>query len=379
MGVIVKQRPKGKGNPWWVYINHAGQRQAKKVGNKAKAEAIASKIRDRLAEGSFQIGHQKKVPTFGEYSRKYLDGYAATNLKFSTHQGYEIILRMHLQPLVDLQLDQITRTEIKDLIYAKLKDGLAPATVSRIKALISGILSHALEDNLISANPASRLGRHLKLKDKKADVNPLTREEARALLETVEKHYPRYYPFFLCALRTGMRLGELRGLEWGDIDFRGGFIEVHRAHVRSQVTTPKNRKSRRVDMSPQLAETLKELRTRRKREALTKGWAKMPRCVFINKAGHVLDEGNLRRRVFYPALAKAGMRHIRLHDLRHTYASMLIQNGESLADVRDQLGHSSIQVTVDIYGHLVPEANQQAVARLDDAVSDTYGKKPGCI
>jgi len=280
---------------------------------------------------------------------------------------------------MDRQIDQIARTEIKDLIYAKLKDRLAPATVSRIKALISGVLSHALEDGLISANPASRLGRQIKGKDRKADVNPLTREEAKALLETIAEHYPRYYTFFMCALRTGMRLGELRGLEWGDIDFRGGFIEVRRAYVKGQITTPKNHKRRRVDMSPQLAETLKALRTERKKESLAKGWKEMPEWVFVNEVGQVIDEGNLRRRVFYPVLAKTGLRHIRIHDLRHTFANMLLQNGESLVYVKDQLGHSSIQITVDIYGHLVPGANRQAVARLDNDVPTTYGHKTGCV
>jgi integrase len=378
MGVLVRQRPKGKGNPWWVFINHDGERQAKKIGDKAAAEAVASEIRERLAKGDFQV-KQKKVPTFGEYAYKWLDGYAETHLKYSTCKGYDCILRIHLQPLMDRQIDQITRTEIKDLIYAKLKDGLAPATVSRIKALISGVLSHALEDELVAANLASRLGRQIKGKDRKADVNPLTREEARALLETLTEHYPRYSAFFLCALRTGMRLGELRGLEWGDIDFRGGFIEVRRAHVKGQDTTPKNGKSRRVDMSPQLATMLKKLRTERKREALARKWGEVPERVFVNEAGQVIDEGNLRRRVFYPALAKTGLRHIRIHDLRHTFASMLIQNGESLAYVKDQLGHHSIQITVDIYGHLVPGANRQAVARLDDDVSTTYGQKTGCV
>ena len=378
MGVLVRQRPKGKGNPWWVFINHDGERQAKKIGDKAAAEAVAKGIRERLAQGDFQI-RQKKVSTFGEYARKWLDGYAETHLKYSTCKGYDCILRIHLQPLMDRQIDQIARTEIKDLIYAKLKDGLAPATVSRIKAVISGVLSHALEDGLVSANPASRLGRQIKGKDRKADINPLTREEARALLATIAEHHPRYYTFFMCALRTGMRLGELRGLEWGDIDFRGGFIEVRQAYVKGQITTPKNHKRRRVDMSPQLAETLKALRTERKKESLAKGWKERPEWVFVNDVGQVIDEGNLRGRVFYPALAKTGLRHIRIHDLRHTFASMLLQNGESLVYVKDQLGHSSIQITVDIYGHLVPGANRQAVARLDDDVSITYSQKVGCV
>ena len=174
-----------------------------------------------------------------------------------------------------------------------------------------------------------------------------------------------------------MRLGELRALEWGDIDFRGGFIEERRAHVKGHVTTPKNGKARRVDMSPQLASTLKVLLTERKRAALAVGKGEINERVFINEAGGVIDEGNLRGRVFYKALAKAGMRRIRIHDLRHTFASMLIQNGESLAYVKDQLGHGSIQITVDIYGHLVPGANRQAVAKLDDDFNSLTSNNPG--
>jgi len=379
VGVLVRQRPKGKGNPWWVFINHNGERQAKKIGDKAAAEAVAKELRERLAKGDFQINPPKKARTFGEYAKKWFDGHGETSLKYSTQKGYDSILRIHLGPLMATPIDQITRADLKELIYGKLKDGLAPARVMRIKALISVILAHALEDELIVANPASRLGRLIKGKDRKADVNPLTREEARTFLEILGEHYPKHYPFFLCALRTGMRLGELLALQWGDIDFRGGFIEVRRAFVEGEYTTPKNRKGRRIDMSRQLAETLKELRTERKRETLANGWKEFPELVFVNSAGHILQHPNLRTRVFWPALAKAGLRRIRLHDLRHTYASMLIQNGESLAYVRDQLGHHSIQITVDTYGHLVPGANRQAVDRLDDDVSITYGQKTGCV
>ena len=102
----------------------------------------------------------------------------------------------------------------------------------------------------------------------------------------------------------------------------------------------------------------------------------MPEWVFCSENGGPLDGDNLRHRVFYRLLRKAELRRIRFHDLRHTYASLLIQNGESLAYVRDQLGHASIQLTVDTYGHLVPGANRQAVDRLDD-VSEATIRNPG--
>lgn len=379
MGVTIRQKVRGKGKPWWVFIAHNGKRKSIRVGDQAAALALAAKIQEKLKAGELQIAPEKKIPTFGEYARKWLDTYGETHLKYSTLKGYESIMRIHLGPFLDRPLNQITRPELKDFIYGKLKTGLALATTTRIKAMLSSVLNHALEDGLIIANPASRLGRLIKVKDCKADVKPLTRQEAQAFLEAVWKYYPRYYPFFLCALRTGARLGELLALEWGDVDFLGGFIEINRAYVKRQTTTPKNGKARRVDMSPQLAETLKELKTERKRETLAKGWGEIPERVFINEAGQVIDEGNLRGRVFYKALTKAGMRHMRIHDLRHTFASLLIQNGESLAYVRDQLGHHSIQVTVDIYGHLVPGANRQAVAKLDDNFLPLTASQTGCV
>ena len=94
---------------------------------------------------------------------------------------------------------------------------------------------------------------------------------------------------------------------------------------------------------------------------LGKGQNEIPRWVFCNQEGGILDAKNFRNRALHKCLDEAKIRRIRLHDLRHTFASLLIQNGESLAYVKEQMGHSSIKVTVDVYGHLVPGANRQAV------------------
>jgi integrase len=378
MGVTVRQKVKGKGKPWWVFIAHNGKRKSIRVGDKAAAEALAAKIQEQLTLGKVDLAPRPNVPTFGEYARKkFLEGYVKANKKASTYSSYESILRNHLEPFARVPLDQLVRPAIREMIFEKLKKKLAPNTVRNIKAVISGVLSHALEDGLIAANPASRLGKFIKTKDRKADINPLTREEARDLLAVMAEHYPRHYPLFLCLLRTGMRIGEALALEWGAVDFRGGFIEVRRAYTKGAYTTPKNGKIRRVDMSPQLADTLKELRTERKREALEKWQGQVPDVVFVNRDGRMMCYYHLLPRVLHPALAKAGLRRIRIHDLRHTFASLLIQNGESLAYVKDQLGHGSISITVDTYGHLVPGANREAVAKLDDEIC-TYGQKTGC-
>ena len=118
-------------------------------------------------------------------------------------------------------------------------------------------------------------------------------------------------------------------------------------------------------MSLLLTDTLKALLLERKKETLLKGWGEVPPWVFLSEEGTHLDPGNLRVRVWAKLLTKAELRHVRLHDLRHTYASLLIQQGESLAYVKEQMGHHSIKITVDTYGHLMPGGNKAIVDKLD--------------
>jgi integrase len=260
---------------------------------------------------------------------------------------------------------------LKDSIYP-FSHGLPGSmkTVRNIKLCLSSIMGSAEEDELIPANPAVGPGkkmRKLLAKDSCKSVGFLTRAESSKFLDTVWQFFPWFYALFLTALRTGMRLGELLGLQPGDIHFDEGYIYVERTVVRGRIKPClKNGKPRRVDMSQQLPATLKLLLEQRKRDSKDNGWLKPPVWLFYNKEGGFLDPANLRERIFKKVLEKAEMRPIRLHDLRHTFASQLVANKESLVYVKEQMGHSSIQVTVDLYGHLVPGSNRQAVDRLDD-------------
>ena len=153
---------------------------------------------------------------------------------------------------------------------------------------------------------------------------------------------------------------------------------MRRSYRRGRVQPTKTDKIRRVDLSDPLLEALAELKRERRQEWLKKGRNSIPEWVFLNRKGTPLDMGLVRDREFSGALDKAKLRHIRFHDLRHTHASLLIQNGEPLAYIKEQLGHSSIQMTVDIYGHLEPGRNRQAVNRLPtikDAPSEEELKK----
>ena len=318
--------------------------------------------------------------TFEAYGKWWLENCAKGSIKDSTYQEYEAAMKNHLNPVFGSKpLAKIGRKEVKELIARKKKEGLSSSTIRNILAPLRGMYNEAIENEDAHFNPASNLGK-INKKQPGAPINPLTREEVGILLEKAEEKTPDLYPLLLCAARTGIRQGELIALKGADIDFHGRFIEVNRTLSRGKLTSPKSGKTRRVDMSGQLTAVLQDLLSKRKALALRKEIEKpsgerrgaaevtgeiMEGWLFTTPIGTQLNPSNLRK-AFNRLLELAELRRVRFHDLRHSFASLLIQQAESLAYIRDQLGHHSIQITVDTYGHLVPGGNRQAVDRLDD-------------
>lgn len=377
MGVTVRQKTKGRGRPWWIFVSHNGRRKSKMIGDKKAAQKVASAIRERLSKGELNLEDERLVPTFGEYSKKWVEGYIKGMRRLSTFERYQEMLKNHILPVfMSKPLDKITRGDIRDFLVAKIGQDYSRSTICVFRDVMSGVFNYAIDEEVIKVNPVSGITKRLELnRSRKPGIEPFTKEELSLLLDTCEEHYLEYYPFFLMAARTGLRLGELLAIRWGDIDFNSRFVWVRQSYRRSQFTPPKNGKDRKVDMSDQLAATLKGLLTQRKREALQKGLGEIHELVFHRGSGAPLEQ-NYVRRIFKRILKKAGLREIRPHDMRHTFASLLLTQGESPVYVKEQLGHSSIQITVDIYGHLIPGANKAAVNKLDDAPGDnTYGHK----
>ena len=370
MGVKIRKR----GGKWYVFVNYHGRRKAKCVGSsRLLAEQVKRQLEAKLALGDLGfLSDSPEEPTFGTFAENWLKT-DALRCKPSTVDFYRDYQERYVIPRFgQKKITAITRDEIKSFMSELTEKGLAKNTIRLAIATLRVVLSAAVEDGILASNPGLRLGRFIESQKAAHEAQAMTREEAQVFLEAAKEFCPQFHPLFLMALRAGLRKGELLAVRWGDIQFGTGdndpnrYILVQRNYVHGRFTTPKSKKSRRADMSRELRSVLLELRDKRMLETFMKGQTSIAEdLVFPSKAGTVLDQSNLTHYHFLPCLDRAGLRRFRFHDLRHTFGSLLIRDGASLAYVKDQMGHSSIQVTVDTYGHLIPGADIAWVDRLD--------------
>jgi integrase len=380
MGVKVREWK----SAWWLFVDYQGQRKARRVGvgkdGKKSADLAAIKIRARLAEGgdlSVLDPAPAPVPTFKVYAEQWLSAVAGISCQGSTLAQYRHRLDTRLAPhLGALPLTAITRDRVKALIAHEFKSGrlrkgretIAPRTVRAFVNTLVAILNSAVEDGLIPSNPAARLGKVIRQDQTQVEeIEVFTPEELATLLDVAAREWPEYHPFLLLLARTGMRLGEAMALRWEDIEWRSRVILVRRTTRRGSTSVTKNGKARRVDMSPQLSAALQSWQTLQEAEAAVAGRDGSEWVFPALRASRHAE--TTTRRVWRRILKRAQLRYRKLHTLRHTFASLLIQAGEAPTYVQAQLGHHSAAFTLTVYGHFVPRAHHRGVDRLDDVTN----------
>lgn len=359
-GSIVK-----KGDRYYVVYYVGGKHRWKAAGTKKKdAERMLTEIVRQVQIGEYR---DPRPITFGEISEKWME-YAEHQLKPATLSLYRTLLNVHILP--EFEKNQITDIWFEDIqrfISRKAKEGkLSPQTLKHMMNPISGVFQYAIRGGYLRENPA-RYVQTPRIPHREMDF--LTTEEVRIFLEYVPQ---RYYSLFLTAIMTGMRRGELLAMKWKNLDWnrRQYFVREILSKYGARFQEPKSKTSRRaMDLAPQLIGALEAHRAHQNEMKLKLGpvYEDMG-LVFCTEKGTPLDPDNISQREFPRFLKDAGIRRIRFHDLRHTYASLLIAQGESPKYIQNQMGHASIRTTLDRYGHLMPEVHEQAAKRLGNQI-----------
>jgi integrase len=273
--------------------------------------------------------------------------------KPSAIRGYESTLRRTILPeLGDLRLSVLTRTQIQELIDRLVARHLAPSTVANAILPLRAIYRRAVDREEIAVNPTERLALP---KDRAARDRVAGPREVDALLGVLPEHHR---VLWATAVYTGLRRGELQALRWSCVDLEAGILRVERSWDRvAGLVDPKSRSGeRRVPIPSVLRHEL--LAHRLRQGAGGKGF------VFSITGERPFDTSNaLRaaRRIW----CKAGLRGLGFHQCRHTYASLMIAAGVNAKALSSYMGHSSITVTIDRYGHLMPGNEREAAQLLD--------------
>lgn len=309
--------------------------------------------------------------TVASYLARYLDDVAAVTVRPSTLRSYRMIATYHVarSSLGRMLIWKLTVGDVQRYLNAK-RETLSASTVGHHRAFLRVALNHALAEGYIERNAAA-LAKPPRAE--RREIVPLTPEQARAFLAAVRGD--RLEALYLTALTTGLRQGELLGLTWPDIDTTGRSLTVRvalqRVGGRLELVEPKTERSRRtVALTPGTASALDAHKRRQATELMTipaKDRYGDRDFVFAHPDGYPL-EGYAVTKAFQRHLQAAGLPHQRFHDLRHAAATFMLAEGVPLRVVMETLGHSTITITANTYGHVAAEVQRAAAEGIERAI-----------
>jgi integrase len=307
--------------------------------------------------------------TVGAYLDSWLNDSVRGHVRPSTFYRHESVVRLHIRPALGrLKLAGLNPAHVQALYRAKLDERLSPTTVHRIHEVLHAALKQAARWELAPRNVCEAVSVSVPRR-RRPDIRPLNPGQARAFLKAAEGD--RYEAFFVLALTAGLRLGELRGLCWDAVDLKSGLLQVRRTLVRAGnrlvFGEPKTARGRVVALTPRAVEGLKAHRSRQQAAGLYDADGLVFRSPRADKP---VDHRHLTYRYFRPILERAGLPRIRLHDLRHSCATLLLAGNVNPKIVQELLGHANIAITLDTYSHILPGMMAPAVDAMEDVLDD---------
>ena len=346
-----------------IGFTSSGQQRRRTVSAATRREAVEklSRLQRDIRDGL--VATEQSI-TLSELVQRWHDDVLRHQIQESARSNYLSIAKSHLLPsLGKKKLADLTPVHVDHLLAQKLESGLAPSTVRRVRAVLSQALDQAMRWGYVNRNVAA-LSRSPKVP--RGEGRTMSPEQARDFLDVLRGH--RNEALYALMLSTGLRRGEALGLKWTDLDEAEGVLRVTRQLRRADaglvVVDTKTALSRRgVNLAPPMIELLRARRTvqRVEFEALGRVCADSD-FIFTTSTGKPLDPRNLLRE-FKGLCMKAGLGDWHVHELRHSAASLMLAQGVPLQVVSRVLGHASIRMTADVYGHvLAPDRASAAEA-----------------
>jgi len=359
----------------WIvdYVDQHGDRHIKTFARKRDADAYHADVAVGVRAG-IHTADSRSI-TIAEAGRRWIESGEAADLERTTLEQYRQHLELHIVPLIgSVKLTQLTAPMVRRF-EDQLRADRSPAMVRKVMGSLGAIFADAQERGLVAQNVVRGLrARRRRGKDRRADkrqkgklkigVDIPTPDEVRAIIAHLEG---RWGPMLLTAIFTGLRASELRGLRWADVDLKRGELHVRqRADRFNVIGRPKSEAGERtIPLLPMVVNALREWKL-----ACPKGELDL---AFPNGRGQVENTSNIVQRVLHPIQIAAGItdkrgraKYTGLHALRHFYASWCINRKTDgglelpLKVVQTRLGHASIQMTADRYGHLFPRGDDKA-------------------
>lgn len=360
----IYQRPNGR---WCAQVSIGGRRLTHYAATQRECREWLKETIAQVDDGLTLAGARA---TLASYFAHWLET-ASQALRPNTINQYTLLARKYILPrLGAVRLKDLSPTHFQQLYTDLLTAGTGVRTVQLVHAVSHRALGQAVKLRLLSRNPVDAVDAPRK---PRAEMRVLTLQQTQALLAAAEGD--RLQALFHLAIHTGLRRGELVALRWSDLDWATGGLEIRRQLQRVKgaglvFVEPKTSASRRRVVLG--ASVLAQLRAHRKRQLEERlfagdGWHEQD-LAFTSTIGTPIEPHEVNRR-FDALLLKAGLPHVRLHDLRHTAATLMLQQGTHPKIVQERLGHSKISMTLDTYSHVLPGMQEDAAERLDAALN----------
>jgi integrase len=353
-----------------MYTSHTPDGPKRKYVYGRKYKDVERKLAEAMGNAAKGIFFDDENQTVAQYMERWLEDSARGDLGHRAYHNYKLQIRRHISPAVGrLKLSKLTAAHIQSLYASKLRDGLKPSSVRYIHAVLHRALEQAVRFNLIPFNPASRVDPP---KIRQEEIKPLDAEQARRFLNAAGED--RFEALYVLSLTTGLRMGEALGLRWSDVDLDAGTLRVNRQVQRMRgggglvFGEPKNASRRTLELPQRAVEALRSHRKKQAEEKLRATDYGDSGLVFATGKGTPHDSQNIINRYFKPLLKRAALPNIRWHDLRHTYATLLLARGTHPTYVQKSLGHASVQLTLDRYSHWMPSMGRNTAEGIDEAL-----------